>query len=198
MQDTFFYSSTVTSVGTGTSVDNLSAIQPATTYLKPNHFKFQIGKLPNITCTCQSAHLPMMSIGEATQETPFVDIPHPGDKVKFSDFSIRFLMNQDMSNYKELYDWLNSIGVSSSRTQYNSFAGKASVFAQDDYNNTLSDATLIVVDGSNNPVVRINFQDLFPIALEGLDFDITSPGMEYFVGVATFRYKIFTIEKITV
>ena len=198
MNQTFFYSSTVVSSGTNTTVDTLSTIQPATTYLKPNHFKFQIGKLPNVTYTCQSAHLPMMSLGEAIQPTPYVDIPHPGDKLKWSDFSIRFLMNQDMSNYKELYDWLNSIGVSRSSTDYNSFAGKASVFAQNDYNNTLSDASLIIVDGSNNPVVKINFQDLFPISLEGLDFDVTSPGMEYFVGTATFRYKIFTIEQLTV
>jgi hypothetical protein len=54
----------------------------------------------------------------------------------------------------------------------------------------------MIVDSNNIPKVRLSFQDLFPISIEGLDFDITSSGMEYFVGVASFRYKLFTIEKL--
>jgi hypothetical protein len=44
-------------------------------------------------------------------------------------------------------------------------------------------------------VVKLNFQDLFPVSIEGLDFDLTTAGMEYFIGIAAFRYKLFTIEQ---
>jgi len=175
---------------------NNSAVQPSTNYLRPNSFKFQIAKLPNVTYTCQSANLPTVQLGVANQETPFVDIPHPGDKVSFGEFTIRFLINEDMSNYKELYDWIDSIGVSANGASYGKLTARASVFKAATYNNVFSDATLLVVDSNNQPVVRLNFQDLFPVSIEGLDFDITTAGMEYFVGVATFRYKIFTIEKL--
>jgi hypothetical protein len=37
---------------------------------------------------------------------------------------------------------------------------------------------------------------MFPISIEALDFDITTAGMEYFVGIATFRYKLFTISAV--
>jgi hypothetical protein len=70
------------------------------------------------------------------------------------------------------------------------------VYPAQQYTNAFSDAALMIVDSNNIPQVRLSFQDLFPISIEGLDFDITSSGMEYFVGVASFRYKLFTIEKL--
>lgn len=173
----------------------LESSTPSTNYLKPNSFRFQIAKLPNVTYTCQSANIPQMSLGHAIQQTPFVDISHPGDKIEFGDFSIRFLVNEDMSNYKELYDWIAAIGVPAASTDWTKMARRASVWNINDSRNAFSDCSLVVVNSNNNPIVRINFQDAFPISLEGLDFDITSSGMEYFVGTATFRYKVFTIEQ---
>jgi len=202
-----FVPSLTTSLYTDPTSGNVSSVLAATpsiNYLRPNSFRFQIAKLPNVTYTCQSANLPTMQLGVANQETPFVDIPHPGDKVVFGEFTIRFLINEDMSNYKELYDWIDSIGVSRSGADYNKLTSRAQVWDailkadQYNYNSVFSDAALLVVDSNNNPIVRLNFQDLFPISIEGLDFDITTAGMEYFVGVATFRYKVFTIEKLNV
>lgn len=172
------------------------AVTPSTNYLRPNSFKFQIAKIPNVTYTCQSANLPQLSLGAAMQQTPFVDIPHPGDKVFFGEFIIQFLINEDMSNYKELYDWVASIGVPSGGDQYGQLTRRASVYKPDEYNNAFSDAALLILDSNNIPKVRLNFQDLWPTSVEGLNFDITSSGMEYFVGTASFRYKVFTIEQL--
>lgn len=183
--------SAVTSNWTG-----VMAVTPSTNYLRPNSFKFQIAKIPNVTYTCQSANLPQLSLGSAVQQTPFVDIPHPGDKVFFGEFIIQFLINEDMSNYKELYDWVASIGVPSGGDQYGQLTRRASVYKPDEYNNAFSDAALLILDSNNIPKVRLNFQDLWPTSVEGLNFDITSSGMEYFVGTASFRYKVFTIEQL--
>lgn len=183
-----------------TSISNYSSIVstvPSTNYLRPNSFKFLIAKMPNVTYTCQSANLPALNLGAAVQQTPFVDIPHPGDKVFFGEFIIQFLINEDMSNYKELYDWIASIGVPSGGDQYGSLTYRANPYTPDKYNNAFSDASLLIIDSNNIPKVKLNFQDLWPTAIEGLNFDITSSGMEYFVGTATFRYKVFTIEKLS-
>jgi hypothetical protein len=170
--------------------------QPNTNYLKPNSFKFQVAKLPNVTYTCQSANLPALQMGIAQQTSPFVDMPHPGDKIVFGEFVIRFLINEDMSNYKELYDWIVSMGIPERGTQFGRPTSRATVFDSAEYAGLFSDATLMVIDSNNNPVVKLVFQDLFPTSIEGLDFDITTAGMEYFVGIASFRYKLFTIEQL--
>lgn len=188
--------STTTYSAVSSNWTGVMAITPSTNYLRPNSFKFQIAKIPNVTYTCQSANLPQLSLGSAVQQTPFVDIPHPGDKVFFGEFIIQFLINEDMSNYKELYDWVASIGVPSGGDQYGQLTRRASVYKPDEYNNAFSDASLLILDSNNKPVVRLNFQDLWPTSVEGLNFDITSSGMEYFVGTASFRYKVFTIEQL--
>lgn len=186
-------SSITTTYSASSSVTNFSTLA-SPNYLKPNSFRFAIAKLPNVTYTCQSANLPAVQLGVATQTSPFVDIPHPGDKIAFGEFSIRFLINEDMSNYKELYDWIVNIGVPARGEEWGRF-NRSTVFDATDYAGAFSDASLIVLDSNNNAVVRLNFQDLFPVSIEGLDFDITTAGMEYFVGIATFRYKLFTIQQ---
>jgi hypothetical protein len=170
--------------------------QASTNYLKPNSFKFQVAKLPNVTYTCQSANLPALQLGTAIQTSPFVDMPHPGDKMVFGEFTIRFLINEDMSNYKELYDWMVSMGTPQGGVQYGKRTSRASTFNNNEYAGLFSDATLMVLDSNNNAVVKLNFLDLFPVSIEGLDFDITTAGMEYFVGIASFRYKVFTVEQV--
>ena len=54
-------------------------------YLRPNAFKFSVKDLPNTSFTCQSANIPGINIGFASQPTPFVDIPRIGDKVVFGE-----------------------------------------------------------------------------------------------------------------
>lgn len=168
---------------------------PAVSYLKPNSFRFQIKRAPNVTYTCQSINLPTVQLGAAIQNTPFVDIPHPGDKVSFGEFNIRFLINEDMSNYLELYNWLKEIGSPYGGADWdNALKNRSSVFRAGDYNKAFSDGTLIMLDSNNNPTVILNFEDMFPVNVEGLEFDLTSSGMEYFVGTASFRYKLFKIK----
>lgn len=169
-------------------------------YLKPNSFKFLVAKLPNVTYTCQSANLPALGLGVATQPTRFADVPHPGDKLGFGEFTIRFLINEDMSNYKELYDWLVGLGTPENNYQYAKVLQQRNTLSQPTgiknlYAGVFSDCTLLILDSNNKATVSLEFKDAFPISVEGLDFDITSAGMEYFVGIASFRYSRFTINK---
>jgi len=170
-------------------------------YLKPNAFKFSIKDLPYVAYTCQSANLPSVNIGFAQQPTPFVDIPKIGDKLLYGDFTIRFLIAEDMRNYRELFNWIVALGFPNSYNEYNNFEidrlnrfpfvknlrGEAEVVAY-------SDATLTILNSSNIPKININFKDLFPTSIEALDFDITSSSIEYFVGIASFKYRTFDIQ----
>ena len=181
-------------------ITNVSSSQVAN-YLRPNAFRFSIKDLPKIAYTCQSANLPALSLGFAVQPSPFLDIPHVGDKNSFGDFTIRFLISEDMSNYLELYEWLVALGFPNDYNQYRNFTaerlnrfpfvtnsgGPSGAVAY-------SDGTLTILDSNNVPKTNIIFKDIFPVSVEALDFDITSSSVEYFVGVASFKYKLFDIE----
>jgi hypothetical protein len=170
-------------------------------YLRPNAFRFTVKDLPNTSFTCQSANLPALQLGFAVQPTPFVDIPTIGDKINFGDFTIRFLISEDMSNYLELYRWLIALGFPEDYNQFSAFVGKkpGSFPFKSSKNGTeeilaYSDGTLTVLDSTNNPKVNIIFKNLFPISLEALDFDIASQTVEYFTAIAAFRYTIFEVQ----
>lgn len=190
---------------------NLNVLQASytsnrpTTYdfLRPNAFRFTIKDLPNTSYTCQSANLPGLSLGFAIQPTPFVDLPTIGDKLVFGDFTIRFLITEDMSNYLELYTWLVALGFPQRHAQYSDFvmkkinrfpfvvnqAGQTSALAY-------SDGILTILDSTNNPKTNIIFKELFPISLEALDFEIASQTVQYFTAIAAFKYKLFEIEQL--
>ena len=170
-------------------------------YLRPNAFRFSIKDLPNVAYSCQSANLPSLNLGFAVQPTPFLDIPRIGDKNTFGDFTIRFLISEDMSNYLELFEWLIALGFPNNYNQYKSFTGdRLSRFPfyknsrGDTESLALSDGTLTILDSNNVPKTNIILKDLFPVSVEALDFDVTSSAVEYFVGIASFKYTSFTIE----
>lgn len=174
-----------------------AAAAPIQSYLKPNSSKFILARAPNITWTCQSTNLPVMNLGSAMQQTSFVDIPHPGDKVSYEELSIKFLINEDLSNYLEIYNWMVQLGTPYSGEQWDTtIRNRITAFNAEDYNNVFSDGALLILNSNNRPIVKVVFQDLFPISLEALEFDITSGGMEYFTGNAIFKYKLFTVESI--
>ena len=186
-----------------TVLNEVSSIttSPVTNFLRPNAFRFLIKNLPSVAFTCQSANLPSLSLGFTTQPTPFLDIPHVGDKNLFGDFTIRFLITEDMSNYIELYEWLVALGFPNDYNQYRNFTGERLnrfPFVKDACGAPMavaySDATLTILDSNNVPKTNINFKDTFPVSVEALDFDISSSSVEYFVGIASFKYKLFDIE----
>lgn len=170
-------------------------------FLRPNAFRFTIKNLPSVAFTCQSANLPSLALGFAIQPTPFLDLPVVGDKNVFGDFTIRFLITEDMSNYIELYEWLVALGFPNDYNQYRNFTGERLSrfpFVRDASGGPIavaySDATLTILDSNNVPKTNINFKDAFPVSVEALDFDITSSSVDYFVGIASFKYKLFDIE----
>lgn len=181
-------------------ISSVSSTTAVYNYLRPNGFRFSIRDLPNVAYTCQSANLPAIQLGFAVQQTPFIDIPKIGDKLDFGDFTIRFLISEDMRNYIELYEWLIALGFPYDFTQYSRFAGERlnrfPFFKSSNGTEAVaySDGTLTILDSNNVPKTNIIMRDLFPVSVEALDFDVTSSAVEYFVGIAAFKYKTFEIE----
>lgn len=171
-------------------------------YLRPNGFTFQVHNMPNVSFFCQAANIPEISMGYPTQVTPLVDIAYPGDKLQFGELMIRFLIQEDMTNYNELYDWLRGLGFPDKHSEFTDYI-KSQTYRTASANASsregiaqVSDATLFVLDSNNNPNVKITFKDAFPISLSGLDFDIVNGTGDYFIGIAAFKYRIFEIEKV--
>ena len=79
-------------------------------FLSPTGFKFIMDKAPKVSFFGNQLNLPQMTLGVAEQPTYLRDIPLPGDKIQFEDFSLRFLVDENFDNYMEIFNWIRALG----------------------------------------------------------------------------------------
>ena len=181
----------------GDNTLNQKALSGNLNFLSPIGFRFQLQRAPNVEYFCQSVTMPTLSINEVPQPSAFVNIPRPGDKVTYGELTIRFRIDEDMTNYLELHDWIVALGHPDDLSQFKSLnpmtPGARSEGFQDE---TYSDGSVIVLSSNNNANIRIAFQDMFPLSIAPLTFDTTITEIEYLEADCTLQYKKFTIEKL--
>ena len=177
-------------------------------YASPTQFRFGIHQLPKVEFFTVSANLPGVSVPSTTLATPFTDISIMGEKTEFENLSISFIVDEYLENYISLHDWLTGIGFPKSRSQFSTFRDTTSKTPDSqkgvstDIGNVkqstpdkamYSDAFLMVLSNKNNPIVEINFHNIYPTSLSGLDFTQTATDVEYMTASAEFEYQIYEI-----
>jgi hypothetical protein len=172
--------------------------------LQPTGFQLAITKLPEVTFFCQTAVIPEIMIAPVDMGTPFSINKIPGDRITFGEFTISFLVDENMTNYMSVWNWIVGLGFPENYTQYQDLLTSSQVTTQAGTGNVLapqfgtlqgnySDGTLQIL-GSNNMAVRtIHFVDLHPISLSTLEFKANTPDVQYLTGSATFGYTYFNL-----
>ena len=132
-------------------------------FLAPVGFKFVIGRTPNVDYFCQSASIPEVSIGVRDIPTPVKDYSIPGDKMTFGDLTIRFLVDEDMVNYLEIYKWLKGLSNPDHQKNFQKYLATVDEKGRDtEFAKMFSDARLLVLNSNYRPNCIVNFQELFP------------------------------------
>ena len=193
---------------------NIQLRQPAKLdYASPIQFRFKCTKLPEVEFTCQTANIPGISLGSASQPTPLVDVPIPGDKLSYQSLDISFLVDENLNNYKEIHDWLIGLGFPQNYTQFQDlqtegqdrFPGStrstANIGRQPraplPEGGIYSDATLTVLNSKNIAKTEIRFQNVYPTSLSGLSYDIKLADVDYLQASVSFAYMYYEIVQIS-
>ena len=175
-------------------------------YASPTQFKFGIHQLPKVEFFTVSANVPSISAGVVTRATPFKDIPIAGEKLTYENLSITFQIDEYLENYISLHNWMKGIGFPTDRQEFRTFrdvtsntpaSGKTpptDLVGKAVPDRALySDAYLMILSNKNNPIVEVNFQNIFPISLSALEFTQTVTDIEYMTATAEFAYQIYEI-----
>ena len=175
-------------------------------YASPTQFKFGIHQLPKVEFFTVSANVPSISAGVVTYPTPFKDIPIVGEKLTYENLSITFQIDEYLENYISLHNWMKGIGFPTDRQEFRTFrdvtsntpaSGKTpptDLVGKAVPDRALySDAYLMILSNKNNPIVEVNFQNIFPISLSALEFTQTVTDIEYMTATAEFAYQIYEI-----
>jgi len=161
--------------------------------LQSNGFMFSITKLPGLTYFCQEASIPGISLPVAEINSPLSKMPFAGDKLEFEDLSIEFLINEDMSNYKAIHDWMVGLGFPELHTQYQNFINtNTTALSTNPVMASNSDGILSIMNSSNNVIRTIHFIDLVPVNLATVTVRSSTDDTTYLAGVATFDYNYYT------
>ena len=165
-------------------------------YLSPTGFRFTLSKCPKVSFFSNSAQIPGISVSPAFQSTYLKDIPQVGDKMDFQDFTLRFLVDENLENYMQIQNWMRGIAFPDNLGEvYDLSAGRAGFPDEDRRNpdNLTSDGSLLVMNSTNNPQFMVKFSDLWPTDLTTLQFDATPGDIDYFTAEVTFKYTIYEL-----
>ena len=162
-------------------------------YLSNISFRLTMQDAPNLTWFCQSVNVPGVSIDAIDVQTPYLNIPHAGAKVTFEELSVRFIVDEHLKNWTEIYDRIIALGLAEGGENYRLLKAKSDTTQR---GGTVSTLVLTVLTSAMNPQMEFHFYDAFPISLSSLDFDSANTDLEYFTATAAFRYTNYEIKNL--
>ena len=157
-----------------------------TNFLSPVAFKFSCDLLPQTEFYCQSANLPGVSIAAPEVPTPFGPNYVGGDRVEYEELQLRMIVDENLKNFNEIYEWVTGLGISEEFDRYKERKLKG------------LDATgvLTILTGANVPQVEIHFKKMFPISISGLQFDLGNTDIVYLTADMSLRYNTYSIRNL--
>lgn len=153
-------------------------------FLSPLSYKFVLQRTPNLNFNIQTVRLPGMALSSTETATPFVSIPNSG-KITFSPLTITFRVNEDMSDYLEIHNWMKGLGSPSD------FTGYANLKNSDQ--GLYSDATLVINNSRKLGNISAKFIQMFPVDISDLQFTTMDTDVNYLECTVDFRFLSYEI-----
>jgi hypothetical protein len=116
-------------------------------YLKNNGFKLTINKIPNVNFYIQEANIPSVEIDYVETKSIYArSIMQTGGRITYGSLNVRFIVDEDMTNYIELFNWINSEVPVTTLNQV--------VKPTERYD----DGSLIILNNSFRPNLKVSFE----------------------------------------
>ena len=166
-----------------------------------NRFTLNFARVPNVQYFCQNVTVPGISLSEAVITNPFVDIYSPGEKPIYDLLNVTFMIDEDLTAWKEIHDWIRAMTFPVEFAEYRELPrlNKYNSAANDLKRNKFpqfSDASVSIFSSSNTPLYRFKFYDVFPTTLSTFIMNTQDAPDNILTADATFRYSYYDIEKI--
>jgi len=150
--------------------------------------------MPSTNFYTTQVNIPSIAVGDLEMPTPFIAVPTPGDHLRYGTLSLTFKVDEDLTNYTELYNWTTGIGFPESFEQYRDELNVNSDIKTP--TSMYSDGTLIVMNSNMRPNKEFTFKDLFPVQLGDIQFDTQQLDLEYVSCTVDFRFRSFDIKTV--
>jgi hypothetical protein len=159
-----------------------------TNYLSPLEFIIVVKRLPNVQFFTQRTTIPSISVAPVDHPTPFKPVYETGDRLNYGDLNFSFIVDEDMSNYIEVFNWIKGLSFPENFDQYKNLENST--------NGIRSDISIKVLNSHKNPTIQIDYFDCFPTDLSDVVLDTTQTDVMHPEATVTFRYNYFEITKL--
>jgi hypothetical protein len=168
----------------------LTRVPQNTNYLQPTKFLLTFDRIGSVQYFCQSVNIPGVNLGQAPINLPTVDVFAPGNKITYNPLSIRFNVDAELDGWRQLHDWYRSIASPESFQERKRLTDIQNAYQSNRLKN-YSDATLTVLSSLNNPILRIQYINVFPITLSDIIFDTAQSADDIITADAVFVFDYF-------
>jgi len=114
-------------------------------------------------------------------------VPLPGGQMEFGELTMDVLLDENMSSYTEMYNWMLRSVNSDMITKRDNFGGQTST--QPSY----SDITVVALTSHNNTSIKFKYVDALPVSIGDIRFESTNQSVEFVTFPASFRFSYFEI-----
>lgn len=161
--------------------------RPAThNYLATNYFTLTISRAPTVSYFAQEVSLPAINLPEAIQPTIYsTNIPIPGNAYTFMPLNVKFILDENLRGWQEIYNWVKSIG------NYKSTKDTVA------YKDKFSDITLHITNSAYKHKFEVIFRNAFPISLSEIALSVQGTDNNPVSASASFKYAYYDFNVLT-
>lgn len=158
-------------------------------YLQPTGFKVILdrGNYGNVEFFAQSVNHPDVSINPTIQAHSRTPIPYPGDTINFSEITLQYMVDEDLTAYREIYNWMLRLVNEPYYTQYDRLKDDTII-------PSVCQLSVIVLTSHNNKNITFKYVDAFPTSLGDISLEATNSTAEPIITPISFAYSYFIME----
>ena len=151
----------------------LSTLTTNVNFLQQVNFKLTIQNpsFTNIEYFCTAVNLPSVTMAEVAQNYRNQQGYFPGDHLTFDQLRIKFMVDENMTNYIEAINWM-----------------KNNAYQPEPYR---ADLILSVLTSKNTINRQYQFHDAFPTSIGELAFNTQAQSIEYISCEMALRFNYF-------
>lgn len=162
--------------------------------LQGSKFSLTFVRLPYLNFFIQDINIPGISAANLEQPTPFINVPVAGNKMVYEKLVMSFLVDEPMLSWSTTNDWIKGYALPDNFQDYKNLPLQQRLRTASP-KPQFSDAVLTILTNKNNAILSLNFEDLFPVSLSGIQMSTKEPATTVLTATAEFAYKAYTVNR---
>jgi hypothetical protein len=168
-------------------------------YAQNSQFRVSFPNYPKIEYFCTAIAIPGISLTAVDRPTSLANIPMVGDTITYENFEMTFMVDENLENYREIYDWMINIGFPDSHSQFRNLdrreQGGGPGRGKGD-RELYDDIMITILSSKNNPVVRVRLYEAWPVTLGGLEYTQSGTDVEYLTCSVSWAYMYYDFKSV--